>query len=151
MTDVTSQLNLPADPPADVQTVVPAATPAVVDSAPAAPAAPVATVPDPSTVVADVPGVGDVDLVTSTKAAPPKVVKAADGTYHLVLTWTKSTKAHVGTTIAAVTGLGELATTYVLPATSEYTHWAQVALGVVGLVGTWLGIYLPTNTAKSTD
>lgn len=94
------------------------------------------------------PGLGEVDLVTATTPAAPQLTQAADGSYHLVLTWTKSTKAHVGTAVAALVGLGELATTYVLPAGSPYTAWAQTALGVVGLAGVWLGVYLPTNKGK---
>jgi len=95
------------------------------------------------------PGLGEVDLVTSDAPAAPQLSQAADGSYHLVLTWTKATKAHVGTAVAAVVGLGELATTYVLPAGSPYTTWAQVALGAVGMAGIWLGVYLPSNKSKS--
>ncbi|MET3635674.1 hypothetical protein [Curtobacterium oceanosedimentum] len=106
---------------------------------------------DPEQDLVSLPGLGEVDLRTATSSAPPQITTAADGTTRIVLTWTKNTKAHVGTALAAVTDAGILATAYVLPASSPYTHWCQVALGVVGLAATWLGIHLTTNLPRKSS
>lgn len=103
--------------------------------------------PEESHELVELPGVGGIDLVVGEKSSAPQLSQAADGTYHLTLTWTKATKAHVGTAVAAIIGIGEIATEYVLPE-GPYKVWAQSALAAVGLVGVWLGVYLPTNKAR---
>lgn len=128
-TDLTSQLVLPADP----ETPTPAAAPT-----------------DAATVAA-VPAVAAPVVSAPTVASPtaPTVTVDASGTPHVIIPLTKMTKAKIGTAVAAVFSAGTLATTYLLPDGSAYTHWIQAALGVIGLGATALGIALPTNLPVS--
>ncbi len=81
--------------------------------------------------------------------APATISVDASGVPHMVIPLTKSTKAHVGTTIAGITTAGELALTFIDPSNTTEATIIKIVVAVAGLVGTWLGINLTTNLPKT--
>jgi hypothetical protein len=157
-TDATPDTAAPvvADPTPDTTTDVAtdpvsatvAASNAAVDAASTTPTVTPSATDDTRDLVS-VPGVGEVDLVTEDKTTKPKLVQEADGTYHLIIGISKATKAHISAAVAGVLGAADAASTYLLPAGSEYTHWLQIGMGVVATAAAWFGVYNATNAPKN--
>lgn len=98
-----------------------------------------------NTIVADAEELVEKYVAFPTGTAAPSISIDASGTPHLTVPLTKKTKAHIGTAVAGITVASEFALQFVIPGDTKEAFVIKVAIGVVGIAATWLGIALPTN------